>query len=145
MLKEFWEIVIAETALCPPVPNFSDAAGAVVDFYGVVRGEEAGQPIAAIHYEAYATMARHQLELLASEAAARYPIHSLLLHHRIGRVPAAEPSLFLRVSAAHRGEAFDAAQWIISRLKAVVPIWKHPEAETGAESGLIEIVLAGRA
>lgn len=126
MLREFWEIVICEVPLAPPPAVFSEASGGVVDFYGVVRGREGEEAIEALHYESYPEMARHQLSLLAQEAAARFPIHGLLIHHRVGRVPAGEPSLFLRVSSAHRGPAFDAAQWIISRLKETVPIWKRP-------------------
>jgi molybdopterin synthase catalytic subunit len=71
-------------------------------------------------------MARHQLEILAGEACERFAIFQLVLHHRIGFVPVAEPSLFLRVSSGHRGTAFEAAQWLIQQLKARVPIWKHP-------------------
>jgi molybdopterin synthase catalytic subunit len=126
MLREFWEIVIGETPLCPPPLLFSAESGGVVDFYGVVRGREEQHQIEGIFYESHPEMARHQLVLLAEEAAARFPLHGLLIHHRIGHVPAAEPSLFLRIAAAHRGPAFEAAQWIISRLKEIVPIWKRP-------------------
>ena len=134
MLKEFWEIAIGEGPLRPPAPDFSAASGAVVDFYGVVRGSEAGAAIDGIDYESHPIMAQHQLDRLAREAATKFPIHGLLIHHRVGRVPAAEPSLFLRVSAAHRGEAFEAAQWIVLRLKQIVPIWKHPVAALAAAS-----------
>ncbi len=134
MLREFWEIVIAETPLAPPPPPFSDGSGAVVDFYGVVRGREAEDAIDGIFYESHPEMARHQLSLLGRDAAERFPLHGLLIHHRVGRVPAAEPSLFLRVSAAHRGPAFEAAQWIITRLKEVVPIWKRPLPAPADES-----------
>ena len=126
MLREFWEIVIVETPLSPPPVQFSAASGGVVDFYGVVRGHEEVDQIEGIFYESHQEMARHQLVLLAEEAAALFPLHGLLIHHRIGRVPVAEPSLFLRVTAAHRGPAFEAAQWIIGRLKEIVPIWKRP-------------------
>jgi molybdopterin synthase catalytic subunit len=115
-------------------PIFAEAAGAVLDFYGVVRGQEDAREIAGLEYEAHEAMARHQLELLAAEAAKRFAIGQLILHHRIGFVPVAEPSLFLRVSSAHRGTAFAAAQWVIDELKARIPIWKHP-AFTNLTSG----------
>jgi molybdopterin synthase catalytic subunit len=109
-------------------PDFSGDAGAVVDFYGVVRELEGEMQITGIDYEAHGEMARHQLELIANEAGRRFPIQHLTLHHRVGFVPAAEPSLFLRVSAERRKAAFEAAQWLIDELKARVPIWKHPAA-----------------
>jgi molybdopterin synthase catalytic subunit len=120
------DIRVVAAPLEPMAPVFSAAAGAVLDFYGVVRGQEAAETISGIGYEAHEAMARHQLALLADEAAGRFPIFQVVIHHRIGLVPVAEPSLFLRVSSGHRGAAFEAAQWLIDQLKARVPIWKHP-------------------
>ena len=120
------EILLTDQPLARPALHFSEAAGGVVEFYGVVRGKEGAAPITGIRYEAHWDMARHQLEKLAAEAADRFPLLGLTLHHRVGWVPVAEPSLFLRVSSAHRGPAFEAAEWLIIQLKLRVPIWKHP-------------------
>ncbi len=127
MTKACPEIRVVTGPLQTPPPVFSTAAGAVVDFHGVVRGREDAAEIRGLDYEAHAAMATHQLELLADEATARFPLFELIVHHRIGFVPVAEPSLFVRVSAGHRGAAFQAAQWLIDELKVRVPIWKHPE------------------
>ena len=32
--------------------------------------------------------------------------------------------MVIAVAAAHRGEAFDACEWVIDELKRTVPIWK---------------------
>ena len=128
------EIVLTHSPLTPPPPQFSVVAGGTLDFFGVVRGHEGADAITGIDYEAHETMAKRQLDLLADDAFAKFPLLGLILHHRIGFVAAAEPSLFLRVSAAHRGPAFDAAQWLIVELKRRVPIWKHPISQaTGRE------------
>jgi molybdopterin synthase catalytic subunit len=126
MMKPPLEIRVGTAPLEPIPPLFSDTAGAVLDFYGVVRGREDEATISGIGYEAHEEMARHQLGRLAAEAIERFAIFELILHHRIGFVPVAEPSLFLRVSSGHRGTAFAAAQWLIEQLKARIPIWKHP-------------------
>jgi molybdopterin synthase catalytic subunit len=102
------------------------AAGAIVDFWGVVRQLEDEREIEGIDYEAHATMAEHQMKLLADTAAEKFQLRRVLLHHRTGFVPAGEASLFLRVCAGHRGEAFDASEWIVEELKKKVPIWKKP-------------------
>lgn len=120
------ETLITDHPLAPTPWRFSADAGGVVEFYGVVRGREETAAIRGIRYDAYREMADHQLAKLAAEACERFPVLSLTLHHRIGYVPVAEPSLFLRVSAAHRGPAFEAADWLIVQLKLRVPIWKHP-------------------
>ncbi len=125
MTDQSVDIVICDTPLAAPAPVFSGTAGGIIDFWGVVRGLEGAENIAGIDYEAHGAMARHQLEILGREAGERFPIQDLILHHRIGFVPMAEPSLFLRVSAGHRGPAFDAARWLIEQLKLRVPIWKH--------------------
>jgi molybdopterin synthase catalytic subunit len=102
--------------------------GAVIYFIGAVRNSESGSPIQAIEYEAFDKMVRHQFELLFAEVEKRWPIESIRLVHRIGKVNAGEPSLWVEVIAPHRGEAFAACQWLIDEMKRVVPIWKKPLA-----------------
>lgn len=125
MATEFCEILITAAPLKIPAPAFRADAGAVVDFCGVVRDGEASAKIDALDYEAHTAMAEHQLRKIADEARGKFGVHTITLHHRIGRVPVAEPSLFLRVSARHREPALGACAWIIERLKADVPIWKR--------------------
>lgn len=100
--------------------------GAVVNFLGVVRGNEAGKAISAIEYEAFEKMVQHQFDLLFDEMAKRWPIESVRLVHRVGLVRVNEPSLWVEIVAPHRGEAFAACQWLIDEMKRVVPIWKRP-------------------
>lgn len=101
-------------------------AGAFVDFLGVVRPIEDGREIKGIDYEAHREMAEHQLKRIAEQAAERFGLNLVILHHRIGFIAVGEPSLFLRVASAHRSEGFQASQWIVDELKKKVPIWKRP-------------------
>ena len=113
------------------------AAGAIVDFLGVVRELEEGREIEGIDYEAHQNMAEHQMKIIADAAAEKFRLNQVLLHHRIGFVRAGEASLFLRVSAQHRAAAFEASQWIVDELKKKVPIWKRPAfgpSRTGLEA-----------
>jgi molybdopterin synthase catalytic subunit len=100
-------------------------SGAVVHFWGVVRRLEGAREIDGIDYEANRTMAEHQMMLIAGAATEKFKLDDVQLYHRIGFVPAGEASLFLRVSAKHRGAAFDASKWIVDELKKKVPIWKR--------------------
>src|SRR5688572_5534549 len=106
----------------------SSGMGAVVNFSGVVRGQEEGAAITAIDYEAFIPMAERQFQLLFDEMEKRWPIESVRLVHRIGVVRVNEPSLWVEIVAPHRGEAFAACQWLIDEMKRVVPIWKKPVA-----------------
>lgn len=106
----------------------SDRMGAVIRFSGVVRGEENGVPIRGIEYEAFVPMVERQFGLLFDEVETRWPqVGSVRLVHRLGFVAAGEASLWVEVTAPHRGEAFTACQWLIDRMKQVVPIWKRPQ------------------
>src|SRR5262249_31236190 len=100
--------------------SLSAGAGAVVNFLGVVRSEEAGAAITALEYEAFQRMVEHQFGLLFDQMERRWPIESVRLVHRIGVVSVTEPSLWVEVVAPHRGEAFAACQWLIDEMKRVV-------------------------
>jgi molybdopterin synthase catalytic subunit len=109
-------------------PDFS--AGAIADFSGVIRDVENGREIEGIEYEAHRPMAEHQLGMIGQEAARKFGLQLVVIHHRLGFVPAGESSLLLRVASRHRTEAFQASQWIVDELKRKVPIWKHPRFKT---------------
>ena len=117
----------------PATEDVDPSAGAVVDFWGVVRKLENGRQIAGINYEAHATMAEHQLKQIAAAAADKFQLAKVIVHHRIGFVRAGEASLFLRVASAHRAAAFEASKWIVDELKQKVPIWKKPIFRTDRE------------
>ncbi len=120
------QILITNAALLVPSNNWADSAGGIVDFWGVVRGLEAGREISGIEYEAHPAMAQHQMEKIAEAARAEFGLEEIILRHRVGFVPTGEASLFLRVASAHRTAAFAGSQWIVTELKKKVPIWKRP-------------------
>ncbi|MCF7765137.1 MAG: molybdenum cofactor biosynthesis protein MoaE [Verrucomicrobia bacterium] len=107
--------------------KISQRMGAVICFSGVVRGEEDGKRIRGIEYEAFGVMAEHQFQLIFEQVEQRWPIESIRLVHRLGFVGENEPSLWVEVVAPHRGEAFEACQFVIEEMKRVVPIWKKPQ------------------
>ena len=120
------EVSLTEAPLDLPEARNDPGAGAIVVFWGAVRENEDGREISGIEYEAHRAMAEHQMRLVAEQAAEKFAVRGILLHHRIGFVPVAQPSVVVRVASAHRGAAFAASQWIMEELKRVVPIWKHP-------------------
>jgi molybdopterin synthase catalytic subunit len=76
-------------------------------------------------------MALSEIRRLAREAGERWQIVRIALSHRVGLVDIGETSVAIAVSAAHRGEAFEACRFAIDRLKEVVPIWKKEYFEGG--------------
>src|ERR1700745_294631 len=125
MANSVCEIFLTEAPLKPPKSN-TTGAGALVDFWGVVRKLEDGREIEGIDYEARKEMAEHQLRQIAERAVDKFRLQLVMIYHRIGFIAVGEPSLFLRASSLHREEAFRASQWIVTELKKKVPIWKRP-------------------
>ena len=120
------EVLVTEASLDTPPNHPRGDAGAINDFWGLVRKLENGREIDGIQYEAHREMAEHQLRQIARQAVVKFPLQLVIIHHRVGFIAVGEPSLFLRVATPHRGEAFRATQWIVDELKKKVPIWKRP-------------------
>jgi molybdopterin synthase catalytic subunit len=120
------KILVTEAPLEEPPKNHKSDAGAMIEFWGVVRRLEAGREIEGIEYEAHHEMAGHQLKRIAEHASEKFGLKQVIVHHRIGFIAVGEPSLFLRVASPHRRAGFRASQWIVDELKKRVPIWKRP-------------------
>jgi molybdopterin synthase catalytic subunit/molybdopterin converting factor small subunit len=121
------ELLITDQPINPgeaAVGKVAPDVGGVAVFWGVVRDVEDGKPIRALEYTAYREMAEHQFRKLFAETRRQWPVKRIRVIHRLGTIPVGEPSLLVRVEAAHRGEAFAAAQFIIDELKQKVPVWK---------------------
>jgi molybdopterin synthase catalytic subunit len=137
------EILLTESPLEMPTKNHHGNAGAMIEFWGVVRRLEDGREIEGIDYEAHREMAEHQLKRIVEQAAERFGLKSLVVHHRIGFVAVGEPSLFLRVASPHRSEGFRASRWIVDELKKKVPIWKTPRFKAKHERRVSHIEAPG--
>ncbi len=111
------------------------SAGAVVTFAGVVRDHAEGRPgVEAMTYEAYEEPAVRALTDIVAEMRRRWPdIARVALLHRVGDLRLSEASVFVVVSAPHRGVAFEAAEFAIDTLKRSAPIWKQEHWSGGSD------------
>lgn len=113
----------------------TDASGAVVLFEGVVRNHHEGRAVARLEYEAYAPMAERKMAAVGDEVLAEYAdreVHQVAAHHRIGMLEIGDVSLLVAVSAAHRGDAFQAALRAVDRIKETAPVWKREHGVDGS-------------
>lgn len=106
-------------------------SGGLVTFVGMVRDHSNGKAVTHLEYEAYEPMALVKLRQVAGEAEQRWPIQALAIQHRLGRLDIGDDAVIIAVACAHRGEAFAACQYVIDRLKEIVPIWKKEFGEGG--------------
>jgi molybdopterin synthase catalytic subunit/molybdopterin converting factor small subunit len=110
-----------------------ESAGAVATFTGTVRRESRGRTVQYLEYEAYTEMAETVMAGLATVLKARYDLHEIAIHHRVGRVEIGEASVVIAVSAPHRSDALAACKDAIDALKETVPLWKKEVYEGGEE------------
>ena len=101
------------------------AVGAWNEFRGLVRGEEDGQPIRALEYEAYPEMAERELPRLLQELSVKHPCLSARVIHRLGVVPVGETAIYVGIASAHRAEGLSLMAAFMDQLKQDVPIWKR--------------------
>ncbi len=114
-------------------PLLSDAhAGACVEFEGWVRNHNEGRPVLALDYEAFAPLAEKEGERILAEAKTKFPICEAVCVHRVGSLAIGDLAVWVGVSSAHRGAAFDACRYIIDEAKARVPIWKKEHYADGS-------------
>ena|SRR5690349_10959739 len=121
---------IAAAALVEHVRTGVD--GAIVTFDGCVRNQSHGRRTLYLEYEAYESMAAAKVSEIAAELHNKFQIDRVAIAHRLGRLEIGETSVFIAVSAPHRGAAFEACHYAIDTLKRSVPIWKKEYFEDGA-------------
>jgi molybdopterin synthase catalytic subunit len=104
--------------------------GAVASFLGVVRGV----PMTLEHYPG---MTESAIRKIADEASNRWQLHGCTVIHRYGELAVGDQIVMVACSAAHRGEAFAACEFIMDYLKTRAPFWKKeqtPEGERWVEA-----------
>ena len=106
--------------------------GATVTFDGFVRNQSHNRPTLYLDYEAYEPMALAKMREIGAQLHEKFAIHRVAIVHRLGRLEIGETSVFIAVSAPHRGAALDACRFAIDTLKRTVPIWKKEYFEDGA-------------
>jgi molybdopterin synthase catalytic subunit len=104
--------------------------GAVVSFTGLARADTEGAAVSALELDAYPGFTEQAIEAMAVEAARRFDVRDLLIVHRYGKIAPGEAIVFVAAAAEHRRAAFQAADFLMDRLKTEAPFWKK---ETGPD------------
>ena len=106
--------------------------GAVVSFVGTVRDINEGAGVSTMELEHYPGMTEKALEEIVAQAKSRWNIFDALVIHRVGPLKPLDQIVLVAVTSAHRGEAFDACEFIIDYLKTQAPFWKKEQTPHGA-------------
>lgn len=106
-------------------------AGGVVVFVGTVRNSTSEKKVVRLEFEAYEKMAVSEMRKIAEQAAERWPVRKIAIHHRTGVLYPGDIAVIIAVSTPHRKAAFEACAYAIDTLKETVPIWKKEIFEDG--------------
>ena len=107
--------------------------GAVVSFTGRARGTvKDGTAIGALILETYRGVTLASMQAIAGDAHERFVITHSHVVHRAGRILPGEAIVFVATASPHRRAAFEAADYLMDRLKTEAVFWKREEHPDGA-------------
>lgn len=105
--------------------------GAVCAFIGTVRDRNDGDSVASLELEHYPGMTENAIMAMIAEARKRFDILGARVLHRIGIMHPLDQIVLVAVTSAHRGESFQACEFLMDYLKTQAPFWKKEATPTG--------------
>lgn len=105
--------------------------GAIASFVGVVRDLNEGANVAEMTLEHYPGMTEKALQEIVAEARTRWDIYDALIVHRVGTFQPTDQIVLVVVASGHRGEAFQACEFLMDYLKTRAPFWKKEKTPEG--------------
>jgi molybdopterin synthase catalytic subunit len=106
--------------------------GAVCTFVGTVRDRNDGQSVSTMELEHYPGMTEKAIEEMIDEAHRRFDIFGARVIHRVGLLQPLDQIVLVAVTSAHRGESFQACEFLMDYLKTQAPFWKKEQTPGGA-------------
>lgn len=128
-----------------------ERVGAVCSFVGTVRGENTapslaaeaaalppeaadgnnGLPVLSMELEHYPGMTEKAIEAMIDEAHRRFDIYAARVIHRVGLLQPGDQIVMVAVTSAHRGQSFQACEFLMDYLKTQAPFWKKERTPQG--------------
>ena len=106
--------------------------GAVCAFVGTVRDRNDGQSVSTMELEHYPGMTEKAIEAMIDAAHQRFDVHGVRVIHRVGVLQPQDQIVLVAVTSAHRGESFQACEFLMDYLKTQAPFWKKEQTPDGA-------------
>ena len=109
--------------------------GAVCSFVGTVRDRNspgAAGSVQTMELEHYPGMTEKSIEAMVDAAFARFDILGARVVHRVGVLRPTDGVVLVVVTSAHRGQSFQACEFLMDYLKTQAPFWKKEQTAEGA-------------
>ena len=110
----------------------NSAVGAVCSFVGTVRDRNEGDAVASMELEHYPGMTEKSIEAMIDAAHQRFGILGARVVHRVGLLQPLDQIMMVAVVSAHRGQSFQACEFLMDYLKTQAPFWKKEQTPEGA-------------
>ena len=88
--------------------------------------------VLSMELEHYPGMTEKAIEVMIDEACRRFDIFGVRVIHRVGLLQPQDQIVLVAVTSAHRGEAFQACEFLMDYLKTQAPFWKKEQTPAGA-------------
>lgn len=105
--------------------------GAVVAFVGTVRDRSDGRGVRGVVLEHYPGMTEAAIEAMIDAARQRFELRAVRVVHRIGALAPTDQIVLVAVTSMHRGQAFQACEFLMDYLKTQAPFWKKEQRPDG--------------
>jgi molybdopterin synthase catalytic subunit len=106
----------------------------VVSFVGLARPlDREGRAVTGLFLDSCPGMTEASLEAIAGDALARFAVSAVRVVHRCGEIAPGEPIVFAAAAAPHRRPAFEAADYLMDRLKTDAVFWKREDGLDGSQ------------
>ena len=105
--------------------------GGVATFVGLVRDLADQGAVSAMTLEHYPGMTEKRLAEIEAEARSRWPLESVLIIHRYGKLGPGDRIVLVATTSAHRQAALESCAFLIDWLKTKAPFWKLEEGAKG--------------
>ena len=106
--------------------------GAVCCFVGTVRESGGDAAVQGMELEHYPGMTERSIETMVTQAAQRFDILGACVIHRVGVLASTDQIVMVAVTSRHRGQSFQACEFIMDYLKTQAPFWKKEVTAEGA-------------
>ncbi len=106
--------------------------GAVCSFIGTVRDRNDGANVRSLELEHYPGMTEASIEAMMDVAHRRFGVFACRVIHRVGLLQPLDQIVMVAVTSAHRGESFQACEFLMDYLKTQAPFWKKEQTPIGA-------------
>ena len=106
--------------------------GAVCAFVGTVRDRNDGDDVASLELEHYPGMTEKSIAAMMDAAFGRFELFGVRVIHRVGLLQPLDQIVLVAVTSAHRGQSFEACEFLMDYLKTQAPFWKKEVTPAGA-------------